>query len=136
MAPRDRVSLLNETNYEDWEPKMSALLEEADLLEVVLGTEPEPTTGANSKAARAYAGPPKFCMEVGGPAYAKKQRLAKAKIVLNVENSQLPHTRFDTAREIWDELARIHRSRGFGSLLAARRNLFGMRNASDQPMES
>jgi hypothetical protein len=53
-------------------------------------------------------------------AYVQKGKVAKAKakIILHLDKSQLPHTRLDTTKEIWDNLAHIHRARGFGTLLA------------------
>lgn len=113
---------LKEGNYEDWSLRMGALLEEKDLWEVVEGTETEPAdTKSNAKAIRAFR---------------KKQRLARAKIILNVENSQLPHTRFPDPKQIWDELERIHRSRGFGTLLAKCQRFFSMAMTPNQTIAS
>ncbi|RDB31020.1 hypothetical protein Hypma_000182 [Hypsizygus marmoreus] len=77
------LELLNDTNYSDWSIKMEALLVEKDLWDVVAGTEVMPTTGPNSKTTKAFV---------------RKQKLARAKIILHVENSQLPHTRHSDPR--------------------------------------
>jgi len=106
----DSIDKLNDTNS-DWVIKMEALLEEKDLCGVVSGEEEQPSTGPNSKSAKAYQ---------------KKLCLCCAKIILHVENSQLPHTRDPHPRVIWESLARIHHSRGFGTLLTMRRCFFSM----------
>jgi len=90
---------------------MEALLEEKELWDVVTGDEPLPTSGPNSRAMKAYV---------------QKQKLAKAKIILQLNKSQLPHARFNTTKEIWDNLEHIHRTRGFSTLLAMRRRFFTM----------
>jgi hypothetical protein len=82
---------------------MEALLEEKELWDIVTGTEPIPTTGPNLKAMKAYVW---------------KGKVAKAKIILHLDKSQLPHTHLDTAKEIWDNLAHIHCARSFSTLLA------------------
>ncbi|RDB26438.1 hypothetical protein Hypma_006056 [Hypsizygus marmoreus] len=115
------LELLNDTNYSDWSIKMEALLVEKDLWDVVAGTEVMPTTGPNSKTTKAFV---------------RKQKLARAKIILHVENSQLPHTRHSDPKEIWDNLARVHRSRGFGTLLAMRRRFFALQKHDDISMQA
>lgn len=113
---------LNKTNYEDWAPKMEALLEEKDLWEV--------------GCLRVWAcGRRNLCTV--NKAFTKKQRLARAKIVLYMEVSQLPHTQISkNLKEVWDKLQRIHRSRGFGTLLAIRYHFFSMCKADSQSMQS
>lgn len=172
---------LNENNYEDWAPKMEALLEK-DLWEVVSGelkapapkivksrspasakgktrsmtkaqastsTQADGDTTTPSTAAAAPATPADISLSQDAPeslvtiqeppekavkAFLKKQRLAKASIVLCVENTQLPHIRYNDPKKIWDELKRIHRSRGFGTLLAMRRKFFSMVKTSEESM--
>jgi hypothetical protein len=114
------IEKLNDTNYTDWAIKMEALLEEKDLWKVVSGEETAPTTGPTSKAAKTFL---------------KKQRLARAKIILHVENSQLPHTRDPDPKAIWDSLAQVHRSRGFGTLLSMARTFFQMGMKPDMSMQ-
>ena len=117
----DYVDKLNGTNFADWSIKMEALLEEKDLWEVISGEEDEPTTGPSSKSMKAYR---------------RKECLARAKIILHVENSQLPHTRFNSPKEIWDNLTLVHRSRGLGTLLAIRRRFFFMKKEPNQTMQA
>ena len=74
--PDSSFEQLNETNYNDWCYIMAALLVEKDLWDVVDDTETQPAGSVNSKA---------VC------AFAKKQQLACAKIILNINKSQLPH---------------------------------------------
>jgi hypothetical protein len=111
MGSSDVEKLSDTSHFSDWAMQMEALLEEKELWDIVTGDEPLPTSGPNSKAMKAYV---------------RKQKLAKAKIILHLDKSQLPHARFNTAKEIWDNLERIHRTRGFGTLLAMRRRFFTM----------
>lgn len=103
---------LNETNYDDWKIQMEALLEEKGIFGVVCGRDMMPSTGPNSKAVRTFM---------------EKQRLARSKIILALETSQLPHVRneLDPA-VVWQNLARIHRARGLGVLLTMRREFIRM----------
>jgi len=94
---------LNESNYDDWKILMEALLEEKGLFGVVSGRDVIPTTGPNSKGVKTFL---------------EKQRLARAKIILAIDPSQLPHVRNeDDPAVVWKNLARIHRARGLGVLL-------------------
>jgi len=68
--------------------------------------------------------------------FRRKQRLARAKITPHVENSQLPHIRFDSPKEMWDNLSLVHRSRGFGTLLTVRRQFFSLKKNPDQSMQA
>ena len=113
--------LSNSSHYPDWAMQMEALLDEKELWDIVTGTEPVPTTGPNSKTMKAYV---------------RKGKVAKAKIILHLDKSQLPHARLDTAKEIWDNLARIHRAHGFGTLLAMRRKFFYMVMDEEKSMEA
>ena len=119
--PETLFEKLNDGNYADWRIKMEALLEEKELWTVVSGEETIPHTGPNSKGVKAFI---------------RKQRLARAKIILHVENSQLPHTRYGDPKEIWDSLTRVHRSRGFGTLLSMRRKFFSMTKDHSQSMQA
>ena len=83
--PDSSFEKLNETNYNDWHYIMAALLVEKDLWDVVDGTETQPAGSVNSKAVHAFA---------------KKQQLTRAKIILNIDKSQLPHTCYDDLKEI------------------------------------
>ena len=88
--PSESVDRLNDLNYADWRIKMEALLDEKELWDVVSSDETMPLFGPNSKAVKTFK---------------RKQRLAQAKIILHVENSQLLHTDYDDLKDIWDSLA-------------------------------
>jgi hypothetical protein len=113
--------LSDSLHYPDWAMQMEALLEEKELWDIVTGTEPVPTTGPNSKAMKAYV---------------RKGKVAKAKIILHLNKSQLPHAHLNTAKEIWDNLARIHRAHSFGTLLAMHRKFFYMVMDEEKSMEA
>jgi hypothetical protein len=103
---------LNETNYDDWKIQMEALLEEKGLFGVVSGRDILPTTGPNSKGVKTFL---------------EKQRLARSKIILSIEPSQLPHVRNEEDPcVIWQNLTRIHRARGLGILLTMRMDFLRM----------
>jgi hypothetical protein len=103
---------LNETNYDDWKIQMEALLEEKGLFGVVSGRVIMPTTGPNSKGVKTFL---------------EKQRLARSKIILAIEPSQLPHVRNEEDPfVIWQNLTRIHRARGLGVLLTMRMDFLKM----------
>ena len=91
---------LNETNYDDWKIQMEALLEEKGLFGVVSGRDVMPTTGPSSKGVKAFL---------------EKQRLARSKIILAIEPSQLPHVRNEeNPFVLWQNITRIHCARSVG----------------------
>jgi len=100
---------------------MEALLIEKDLWDVVDGTEARPLGSAKTKAVRAFV---------------KKQQVARAKIILHIEASQLPHARYDDPKEIWENLEQVHRARGFATRLALRRRFLYMQKREDQVMNA
>jgi hypothetical protein len=103
---------LNETNYDDWKIQMEALLEEKGLFGVVSGRIVMPTTGPNSRGVRTFL---------------EKQRLARSKLILAIEPSQLPHVRNEQDPfVVWQNLSRIHRARGLGVLLTMRMDFLKM----------
>ena len=103
---------LNETNYDDWKIQMEALLEEKGLFGVVSGRDIMPTTGSNSKGVKTFL---------------EKQRLARSKIILAIEPSQLPHVRNEEDPfVIWQNLTQIHRACGLGILLTMRMDFLKM----------
>ena len=112
---------LNEKNYADWRYMMEALLIEKDLWDIVEGTEVRPAGSVNSKAVRAFV---------------KKQQVARAKIILHIEASQLPHARYEDPQEIWENLEQVHRARGFATRLALRREFLYMQKREDQVMNA
>ena len=102
---------------------MEALLEEQDLWDVVSGAETAPTTGPNSKVTKAFH---------------RKRQLARAKIILHLTSSQLPHARVKSGdpKDIWDNLTNIHQSCGFGRIFAMLRELSSMEKGPDQSMQT
>jgi len=77
--------LSDSSHYPDWAMQMEVLLEEKEHWDIVTGIEPVFTTDPNSKAMKAYV---------------QKGKVAKAKIILHLDKSQLPHACLDTAKEI------------------------------------
>jgi hypothetical protein len=119
--PETSFEKLNEKNYPNWRYMMEALLVEKDLWDVVDGTEARPLGSVNTKAVRAFV---------------KKQQVARAKIILHIEASQLPHARYDDPKEIWENLEQVHRARGFATRLALRRQFLYMQKHEDQVMNA
>jgi len=115
------VDRLGETNYAEWSIKMEAYLDEKDLWDVTSGAETAPQTGPNSKASKAFV---------------RKQRLARAVIIRHLENSQVSHALETDPKVVWENLAQVHRSRGFGTLLAMRRRFFSAAKDPEQSMQS
>jgi hypothetical protein len=112
MSGRTPFDKLNETNYDDWKIQMEALLEEKGLFGVTCGRDIMPTSGPNSKTFRTFV---------------EKQRLARAKIILCIEPSQIPHIRNESdPAVIWKNLSQIHRARGLGVLLTMRMDFLKM----------
>jgi hypothetical protein len=107
---------LNESNYHDWKFLMEAYLEEKGLFGIVSG---EDTISTDATAGETKS-------------FSEKQRLARAKIVLAIQPSQIPHVRDTTdPANIWKNLARIHRARGLGVLLTMRMEFLMMTMPSD-----
>ncbi len=101
---------LNESNYHDWKIQMEALLEEKGLFGVVNGRDTRPSGPPTLKQVKTFL---------------EKQRVARAKIILTVEPSQLPHV-WDTTdlAIIWRKLGHIHHACGLGILLTMRMDFF------------
>jgi hypothetical protein len=112
------IDKLNDTNYPDWVIKMEALLEEKDLWGVVSGEEKQPS---DSKSAKAYQ---------------KKLHLARTKIILHVKNLQLPHTHDSHPKIVWDNLACVHCSHGFRTLITMHCCFFSMEKGGDVSMQA
>ena len=81
-----------------------ALLIEKDLWDVVVGTKVHPAGSVNLKAVRAFV----------------KKQVTRAKIILHIETSQLPHAHYEDPTEIWENLEQVHRARGFATCIALR----------------
>jgi len=114
----DRLS--DSSHYPDWAMQMEVLLEEK-LWDIVMGTEPVPTTGPNLR---------------GMKAYVWKEKSVKAKIILPLGESQLPHAHLGTAKEIWDNFTCIHCACCFSALLTMHWKFFYMVMDEDQSMEA
>src|SRR5882724_8149214 len=112
---------LNDSNYADWHYIMAATLVEKDLWDVVDGSLTRPVGSPNHKAMRAFM---------------KKQQLARAKIILSIEVSQLPHTRHDDPKAIWDSLQKVHQARGFATRISLCCCFLYMHKRDDQPVVS
>src|SRR5882724_4949684 len=119
--PDPHFPKLNDANYADWRYMMAATLVEKDLWDVVDGSLTCPLGSPNHKAVKTFV---------------KKQQLARAKIILSIEASQLPHTRHDDLKVIWDSLQKVHRARGFATRLSLRCRFLYMRKRDDQPVVS
>ena len=68
--------------------------------------------------------------------FVKKQQLARAKIILSIEASQLPHTCHDDLKVIWDSLQKVHWAHGFTTCLSLRCHFLYMCKWDDQPIVS
>ena len=109
---------LDNKNYEVWKILIQALLTRKSV-EEVLDAASVPTYGPNSSVTKAWM---------------KKDALARAELILHVEPDQLAHMTGSHAHEIWTELERVHRARGFATRLALRRRFLTLKKRSDQPM--
>ncbi|KAG2072546.1 hypothetical protein BDR04DRAFT_1013068, partial [Suillus decipiens] len=114
---------LNDTNYAEWSMQMEALLEEQDLWGVVKGVETRPLLGPNSKQVIAFV-----C----------KQKLARAKIILHLSTSHLPHACVEDGdpKAIWENLAHIHQSQGFSCIFSILHELSTMVKTYVQLMQA
>ena len=112
------VPKLNNTNYELWVVLIWAWLTRKGVAEV-LEESSKPSLGPNSPVTKAWV---------------KKDALARAELILCVEPDQLAHMTGSFAYEIWQELERVHRARGFATRLSLRRHFLTLKKRSDQPM--
>src|SRR5882672_2603823 len=92
--PDPHFPKLNDANYADWHYMMAATLVEKDLWDVMDGSLTHPVGSLNHKAIKTFV---------------KKQQLARTKIILSIEGSQLPHTHHNDPKVIWDSLQRCTR---------------------------
>ncbi|KAK0209538.1 hypothetical protein IW262DRAFT_1281444, partial [Armillaria fumosa] len=92
----NHFDLLNEENYFTWKYRMEMHLIRKDLWGIVSGTEPHSVSGAQTQVV-----------------WDKCVRLATAKIILHVSDSQLPLTRktMDPV-QMWQILKEYHESSG------------------------
>jgi hypothetical protein len=117
--PSAQIVKLNDENYFDWAELMEALLVKQDLWITIAGSRP--AGSLNTKAVRDFV---------------TKEQKARAELKLNVDPTQLPHTRFNTPKEIWENLERIHCGKGFASRLSLLRQFHRMEKADSQTMAS
>ena len=117
--PHPHFPKLNNTNYADWHYMMVATLVEKDLWDIVDGWLTCPVSSPNHKAVKSFV---------------KKQHLARTKISLSIEASQLPHTRHDNPRVIWESLQKVHWACGFATCLSLCRRFLYMHKRDDQFM--
>lgn len=113
------VPKLNQTNFEVWIVLIEALLTRKGLEGVALGEVEKPLTGPNSKGVRDWE---------------RKNKEARAEIILHVEEDQISHCVSLVASEVIEELTRVHRARGLATRLTLRRRFLTMKKKIDQPM--
>src|SRR5882724_3057462 len=117
--PDPHFPKLNNTNYADWRYMMAATLVEKDLWDVVDGSLTCPVGSPNYKTVKTFM---------------KKQQLARAKIILSIEASQLPHTCHNDPKVIWDSLQKVHQACGFTTHLSLHCHFLDMYKMDDQPL--
>jgi len=110
---------LNDHNYTEWAPMMEALLVSQDLIELVDGDE-----------SKAPAKPDELS------AWTKKQRKARAQIVLYCEKTQLVHCQDPTGVNVWENLKAVHTARGIATQLELRRHFLSLKKTEDQSMQA
>jgi hypothetical protein len=69
-------------------------------------------------------------------AFQKRQRQCRATIILNVKDAQIPHCSGETPTAVWDNLAKIHQSKGWASRLSLLRQFISVRKAEDMSMQA
>ena len=109
--PDPHFPKLDDANYADWHYMMAATLIEKDQWDVVDGSLTHPVGSPDHKSVKTFV---------------KKQQLAHAKIILSIEASQLPHTRHDNLKVIWDSLQKVHQAHGFATCLSLHRHFLYM----------
>lgn len=120
MAPP--FASLNDTNYAEWRMFMQALLTRQGVWGVVSGEITRPQGSDNSTVVKSWR---------------KKNDTGLAEIILMLSPSQLGLVQGITdAHTCWTHLETAHRSRGFGTRLSLRRDLFTMSKLEEQTMTS
>ena len=69
-------------------------------------------------------------------AWVRKQKLACAELILRIEPDQLPHTRFDDPKDIWENLKKVHCARGLATRLSLRRRFLSMSKDESKSMRT
>ncbi|TFK60320.1 hypothetical protein BDN72DRAFT_746508, partial [Pluteus cervinus] len=119
---------LGDTNYNEWAIRMEATLVRKGYWSLIQhDLDLENKTDDEAKAAV--------------DAWKKKRSASKmgeccAEIILRVEDSQLSHIRSRDPLEVWNELERVHRARGFATRLALRRKFLSSKKPDSMSMQS
>lgn len=116
-----RITQLIEGNYEVWRVQMSSILVALDLWDVVRPSSEVPTEEMIPKG-------PKGVRE-----QQKKRELARSKIILAIDPSQVPFVLgMENPREMWEALEQVHRSSSVNSALSLRRSFLRMVKNEDE----
>ncbi len=114
------ISQLIEGNYEVWHIQMTAVLVALDLWDVVRPASEVPSENM-----------PKGPKEV--QALQKKREMARSKIVLAIDPSQVPFVMgMESPREMWEALEQVHRSLSVNSDLSLRRSFLRIVKKEDK----
>ena len=117
-----RIQKLNSSNWQSWKFKMQMVLEEKDLWDIVDGSEgqPEPEGDLEDLSRQSLVAYQKQVQQ-----WEKKDRKARATIILGVEDSQLGHVKgAETAGDTWEKLCAVYENRGLANRLFLRRKFF------------
>ncbi|KAJ6574407.1 hypothetical protein B0H19DRAFT_868801, partial [Mycena capillaripes] len=112
---------LTNENYEVWRILLEAVFTRKNVHDVAVGITPRPLTGPNSKGVKDWD---------------RQSAEARAEMILAVDVDQLAHMTAPTAYEVWQELERVHCSRGFATKMALRRKFMSMHMDDNQKMAS
>jgi hypothetical protein len=117
-----RIQKLNSDNWHSWKFKMQMVLEEKDLWELVDGTQMQPESeGDLDSLSRDKLVEYQQQLQ----SWEKKDRKARATIILGVEDSQLGHVKgAETAEDAWKKLCGVYENRGLANRLFLRRKFF------------
>lgn len=117
-----RITPLIEGNYEVWRIQMTSILVAMELWDAVRPTSEAPTSEEMIPRG------PKAVRE-----QQKKRELARAKIILAIDPSQVPFVMgMEDPREMWDALEQVHRSSSVNSALSLRRSFLRMLKSEDE----
>jgi hypothetical protein len=103
------IEKLHSTNYQTWKLKIELILTREDTWDIVTGDEPPPSDkGKEKEGSESSKKTDTFA------AWQKKDRNARATILLSVNDSELTHVRdCKTSSEIWQKLVEIYEPKGF-----------------------
>jgi hypothetical protein len=109
---------LGESNWADWQKRITAVLRVCQLWKYVEGSVDRPDANIYPKSASNWA---------------TNDELAKLIILQNISKSQLQHINQDlTCAEVWKSLVSMHQGTGFRAALAYMRTLYHMSAKEDQ----